>query len=181
MARTGGIDNQKNKNQKVKQEVKKDKKVVNKNNKNKLVIAIILVVLVVIAVIILTKKTDLSKIDDYSKLDANKYSKELLEEYDNEEGKKKFIEDYDYIQGEVGMYIMENFTEEEGSFMSIVNELNEELKKDNWEKIDYEKPKFWNGTYSVDDNGIVKFKFSNKNIEPSWKNDDDLYEKIIFN
>lgn len=182
MVRTGGINNSKEKNNKVIKDTKSNKKIVIKNKKKfTIVISVIVFLVVIIILLLLNNKKDLAKVDDYSKLNAKKYSDELLEEYNKEEGKDKFLEDYDFIQGAVGMYIMNNSTNEEESFSNIITQLKEELKRDTWGKLDYEKPTFWNGEYSVDDNGIVKFKFGNKSIEPRWINDDELNGKIILN
>lgn len=175
MARTGKINNSNTTfNNKGKIVIK---------NKKKFFVSLIFffVILLLIILLILNCKEDLSEIEDYSSLNAQKYAGELLEEYSKDENRDKFLEDYDFVQGAVGMYIMNNSTNLEDSFSNIIKELKAELSKNEWNELDYDRPIFWNGEYTVDNNGIVKFKFSNKSIEPTWIHDEELNDKIIFN
>ena len=43
-----------------------------------------------------------------------------------------------------------------------------------------EVPTSWNGKWSVNEKGNVKFKFASKDIEPSWVNDEEEKTKIIL-
>ena len=161
---------------------KDSKKIVIKDKKRFVIaLAVIALALLIVILIFANKKQDISNVDDYSNLNAKKYSNELFEKYNTEESKNKFLDDYDFIQGAVGMYIMNNSTNQPDSFTNIIKDLKEELAKGTWDKLDYERPTFWNGEFSVDDNGIVKFKFSSKSIEPSWVKDEELDGKIILN
>lgn len=161
---------------------KKNQKIMIKDKKRFCIaMAIVLLLILIIILLVSNGKKDIAKVEDYSKLNAKKYSDELLEKYNTEESKNKFLDDYDFIQGAVGMYIMNNSTNQPDSFTNIIKDLKEELAKGTWDKLDYERPTFWNGEFSVDDNGIVKFKFSSKSIEPSWVKDEELDGKIILN
>lgn len=146
-----------------------------------IIIVVLIIIFLIIALIALNKKEDISKVEDYSVLDTDKYSRELLDEYNKNESKEKFLSDYDLVQGAVGLYIMNNSTLDNNSFESIIVNLKEILKKEEWSKLDIDIPKYWNGFWSVTDDGIVKFKFGSKDIEPSWINDEELTNKLKFN
>lgn len=152
-------------------------------DKKRFILALVIIAsfLLVIVLLLVNRKQDISNVEDYSKLNAKKYSNELLEKYNTEESKNKFLDDYDYIQGAIGIYIMNNSTSSPDSFTNIINDLRAELKQTNWTKLDYERPTFWNGDFSVDDRGILTFKFSSKSIEPSWVKDEEFEGKIVLN
>lgn len=118
---------------------------------------------------------------DNVSLDYNKYSDELKEQYNKEGQKNKFIEEYDNIQNKIGSYIILNSTTDESSFNSLVNSINEYIINGNWEKLELTKPTYFSGKYIVNNNGILKFKFSSKQIEPNWITDEDINTKIEFN
>ena len=162
---------------------KKTNKIVVKDPKKLSIVLSIIFILIVIIIIILllNSKVDIQNVEDYSKLNSSKYSEELLLQYEKKESKEKFLEDYDLIQDAIGLYIINNVTLEEGSLGNVIATLKKELKKDEWQIFEISKPTFWNGNFDVSDEGIVTFKFANKNIEPSWINDDELINKIVIN
>ncbi len=172
--------------------INKVKKSNNNSNKKKVeivnpirfAIVVFVFIAVVILVIVLVKantKVDIKEVNDISKLNAKKYANEILMEYQKDDIKQKFIEDYDLIQGAVGLYIMNNSTNSPDSFSNIINDLKNILKEDDWSKLEIDKPNFWNGNFSVDENGILKFSFSLKEIEPSWISDEDIVSRVILN
>ncbi len=171
------------KNSKTKKEVKnKSKAKIQIKDKRKFAIGIALIIaiiVIVILLIVLNKKADISNVSDFSTLNTSKYSDELLAKYQTEESKNKFLEDYDLVQGAVGVYIITNSTTDEDSFTKLLNQLTDILKKEEFSKLSIDKPSFWNGEWQIDDQGIVKFKFGSKNITPSWVNDEELINKIV--
>ena len=184
------VDNVNNKKENItsKNKSKKNSKTQNskleiKDPKKFCVGMIILVIFVVIVVtgIKLISKVEVTSNTDIASLNANRYSKEILAEYEKDGIKDKFIEDYDLVQGAIGLYIMNNYTSDENSFKNIINELTTILKKDDWSKLDIEKPIFWNGNWTIDGEGYLTFTFKSKDIEPSWINSEDLTGKVILN
>ena len=153
---------------------------VNKNRLVLVIVAVVVIVLAIVGIIMIFNKKDISKVSDYSSL-SNRYADDLKAVYDTEESKNKFIDDYDFIQGAVGFYFMDNSTTEEASFETLISRVNEIFKSDNWEVLSIDKPTFWNGEFSVTDEGIVTFKFKTKAMEPSWINDEELQGKIELN
>ena len=145
-------------------------------------IAIFLLAILVICILISNiGKKDVGSISDLSSINADKNSVELLSKYEESGMKEVFVSDYQSIQNYVGMYIMNNSTTDENSFKNIVSDLNKKLNKEKWEESLGEKPITWNGTWSVNDEGVVKFKFATKKIEPNWLKNTDISTKIIFN
>ena len=173
------INNQRNQNNQNSQ-----KRSVNKNkivikDKKKFGIIILVLVVIIILIIALNGKVKIDDTTDLSKLDTKKYSKELVEKYNS--SKEKFLEDYNLIQGGVGLYIINNATLDSDSFSNMYKEITDMFSSSNWSKIDVEKNTYWNGTWSIDENGILKFKFGSKELEPTWVNDSDILGKVILN
>ena len=137
-------------------------------------IGILVALIIIIGIIIATVINSGYNENNISSANAKKYSNEILTKYETKEMKQEFIDNYIKIQNAVGMYIMNNTTTEEGSFDNIILKLRKALKSNNWEIINIEKPDLWNGEWQLDQDGNVKFKFSIKDIEPSWINDIDV-------
>ena len=141
----------------------------------------IFIILIILIVIIIKCIQGLSTSSGMSKLNSKKHSQELLEKYNKDEMKKVFLEDYDTIQTAIANYIFNNSTVDEGSFLKIYEKINNELKNKNWDIIGISKNLTWNGLWSINENGVLKFKFDIKDIEPSWINDENIIEKVNLN
>ena len=63
---------------------------------------------------------------------------------------------------------MDNMTTDENSFDELYEKINKDLEAGNYTEIESEKLTNWNGSWSIDENGVLKFKFASKDIEPSW-------------
>ncbi len=164
------------------------KKVIKINNKNytinlpRFVISFCCIILVLVIVFnIFGGKKEINANTNIDELNAKKYAKQILAEYEKDGQKDKFLQDYEKIQTSVGMYILSNSTLDDDSFTKISNDLNKDLAKDDWKIIDESRPTTWNGKWSINEQGVLKFKFDNKEIEPSWKNDSELSSKLILN
>lgn len=141
-------------------------------------------VLIIASICILISKITLDgdfKDKNISEINSQKNYSKILEIYNKDGMKDKFIRDYNEVQNAVGMYIMNNSTIENDSFSNIVSKLNSEFKKAKWDENIVCKPSDWNGTWSVDENGIVKFKFSSSKIEPKYIDDEEIIKKVIKN
>ena len=111
------------------------------------------------------------KIDDntnISKLNAEKYSEEIKLQYEQEGKDSVFMQDWNNVQDAVGRYLIENYPADPEMLVSLINNINETLKTDDWSKLNSQMPEMWNGTWSMRENGNMCFKFMNKEIEPSW-------------
>ena len=116
------------------------------------VFSIVVIISVIIIVVSLNKKIEINDSTDISKLNATKYCTEIKSEYNKDENKNKFIDDCNKIQEKIAMYI-----------------------------IEMDNTTYWNGTWSVDNKGKLKFKFSNKKIEPDWISDVTVSNFVITN
>lgn len=162
---------------------KKEKKQYSLDRKRFFVFITILVIIIisVIIIIALNKKPEINGATDISKLNSEKYYEQILEIYNKEGMKEKFLEEYNDIQGKIGMYIINNSTNDKNSFVNLVNDVNSKLKNKSFKSFEIETPNSWNGTWSIDEKAKLKFKFENKKIEPDWIKDAEFNEMIIKN
>lgn len=145
------------------------------------VFSIVVIISVIIIVVSLNKKIEINDSTDISKLNATKYCTEIKSEYNKDENKNKFIDDCNKIQEKIGMYIINNSTLDDTSFENLISKLNENLSDNNFSIIGMDNSTYWNGTWSVDNKGKLKFKFSNKKIEPDWISDATVSNFVITN
>lgn len=145
------------------------------------VFSIVVIISVIIIVVSLNKKIEINYSTDISKLNATKYCTEIKSEYNKDENKNKFIDDCNKIQEKIGMYIINNSTLDDTSFENLISKLNENLADNNFSIIEMDNQTYWNGTWSVDNKGKLKFKFSNKKIEPDWISDVTVSNFVITN
>src|SRR5574344_252738 len=142
---------------------------------------IVFIVAVIIVLIASNRKVEINDATDISKLNVSKSSKEILKEYNKDGMEEKFISDFDNLQNGISIYLISNSSTDSSTFENLVVEVNGILKTGNFEKLELTNPKTWNGTWSLDDSGKLKFKFENSSIEPSWVNDSKVQGKIIKN
>ena len=164
------MENSKNKNS-------NNNKFVIKDKKRFIAFILIVVVIVIIFFCVTNAKVEIKHTTDITKLDTKKYLNELAEIYSNK--KDKFLEDYEKIQGGVGMYIISNTTLDDNSFSILYTDVNTILSSDDWGKIEVDKNTFWKGTWSINQDGILQFKFESKELEPNWIVDEDISGKIL--
>lgn len=152
-------------------------------DKKKLSIFIILVCVIVflITIIILNKGINITDETDISKLDAKKNSEQIVSKYNENGMKDKFLTDYDAVQTGVAMYMLNNMSNESDSLENILSSIRQDLESETFKILGTTKPNNWNGKWTITDSGTLKFKFSSKNIEPTWINDEGMSNKIILN
>ena len=162
---------------------KKNEKKYTLDKKKFLLFVGFLVILIscVIVIISFNKKVEINDATDISRLNANKYYEEIQAEYNKVESKDKFLNDYNNIQNSIGVYIINNSTISDSSFENLISEINDSLAKNNFEKFELDVPTFWNGKWSVNEKGKLRFKFQNKKIEPIWIDSEELINIIDKN
>lgn len=162
---------------------KKNEKKYTLDKKKFLLFVGILVILIscIIVIISFNKKVEINDATDISRLNANKYYEEIQAEYNKVESKDKFLNDYNNIQNSIGVYIINNSTISDSSFENLISEINDSLSKNNFEKFELDIPTFWNGKWSVNEKGKLRFKFQNKKIEPIWIDSEELINIIDKN
>lgn len=160
--------------------VRKTKLVI--KDKKRFITSMLIISFFILIVIILRVNIGADSDSNLSKINPKKNSSQLQKKYDAVEMKKLFLSDYTVLQNNIGIYIMNNSTMDSNSFSSLIANINKELKKDTWNLGEIQnKPTSWNGKWFVTEEGILKFSFSNKDIEPSWVKDSDVLEKIDLN
>lgn len=160
--------------------VRKTKLVI--KDRKRFITSMLIISFVILIVIILCVNIRADSDSNLSKINPKKNSSQLQKKYDTVEMKKLFLSDYTVLQNNIGIYIMNNSTMDSNSFSSLIANINKELKKDTWNLGEIQNnPTSWNGKWFVTEEGILKFSFSNKDIEPSWVKDSDVLEKIDLN
>jgi hypothetical protein len=160
--------------------IKNNIKMFFKNNVFKIATTL-LILFVILVNMNMNKKINIDENTDISKLSYAKYNSEILDLYNRDGQLDLFLAEMNRVQSLVGMYVVSNSTLKENSFSNLVKTLNKEINDDNWVTLNSEKSKYYNGTYSIDESGNLKFKFSNKSIEPEWINDGNISRYIILN
>ncbi len=150
--------------------------------KNFLKLSILFLALLVILIYTNSnKKISINEYSNISELNASKYSSEIVNLYNRDGQLDLFLTEMNRVQSLVGIYLISNSTLKENSFSDLIKDLNKEINNDNWLKLDSEKSKYYNGKYTIDDTGNLKFKFGNKNMEPNWINNDNISRYVILN
>lgn len=127
----------------------------------------------------IVSKVDITEDTNISTIDAKKNAKQILEVYNTKEAKEKFLETYEEIQECLNIYVFDGISEEEVE--GRISGINKELETKVWSTLNLRKPTFFNGTWYVDSKKVLKFKFTNKKIEPDWIFDEDVSDKIVSN
>ncbi len=143
--------------------------------------ALVSVILVILIFTNLNKKIVIDEYTNIAELSSNKYSKEIIQLYNRDGELDTFLKEMNRVQSLIGVYVISNSTLKESSFSDLVKNLNKEINNNEWIKLNSSKSIYYNGQYTIDDSGNLKFKFGSKNIEPSWINDESIRRYITLN
>lgn len=139
----------------------------NLSNKQKQVLLVILIpVLASLLLISLNSKND-SYIGD--------------DEYNSSEYREMFLNDAKYIEITLSNLILDGSVTNQTTLDKKVKSINKILKGKSWDKLNMEYIDRWDGNWYLDNNGMVKFKFSSRNIEPKWIKDSNVNVYIVKN
>lgn len=108
-------------------------------------------------------------------------SMKVRESYNKEKMKEKFLEDANDIEQNISKKILDGSVVNDDTLNAEVTRINGILLTGDWTYINCEYKKYWMGTWSLDKNVSLKFKFKNKLIEPNWINDQDISKYIVKN
>lgn len=195
------IDKNRNKKINSANNANKTNKPIKYNNKNKMSkkvstvifknrFYIIIVVVFVLIMLSISLKLVLSSIKtqtvfdnnmDVTSVNISKEAQKIKTQYESEGQKDRFVTEYDKIQSAIGAYAIDNTTLDKNSFKDIIKNINNILSKSDWSKLNLEKSNYWAGKWSIDDSAKLSFKFSKKEIEPNWINDQDVADMIVKN
>lgn len=149
------INNKKNPQQ-------KNKGVICKMNKKQKICLYIFCALILL-VFVLVLSNILSKTD--IKIQNEKLSKEM------------FLSVRDKIELRVANLLLDGTVTDDKSLGERVNYIDEMLANREWDKLEIQNIEEFDGIWSLDKLGVIKFKFNS--IAPEWINDDDVKDYII--
>lgn len=139
----------------------------------------IFLILIVVINMLSNKKITIDNNTDISKLNINKYSKEVKMYYEGM--MEEFIVEYNNIQNIAWTYIYNNVTGDK-NIDELIDEVNKVLLSDDWSSIGLEKNTKWRGSYKIDKStNILMFKFETKDVEPTWIENDNVSYMIEKN
>jgi len=116
--------------------------------------------------------------DDYMEEENALKAKSI---YDTKEMKEEFLTISQKLSNTVYSKLLDGTVTDESTLKSFVNRYNRILVTEDWESIGVDYPSEWIGTWYLDNNGFVKFKFAAKIIEPTWVQDQDVKDYIVAN
>lgn len=116
--------------------------------------------------------------DDYMEEENALKAKSI---YDTKEMKEKFLTIAEKLSNAVYSKLLDGTVTDDSTLKSFVNRYNRVLATEDWESINVDYPSEWIGTWYLDNNGFVKFKFATKIIEPTWVQDEDVKDYIVAN
>lgn len=157
-------------------------KIINFLKNNIIVIVALLAILIVVAILVNSnKKIEINETTKIGTLDSGKYKSEIVNLYNREGELNLFLKELNRVQSLIGTYVISNSTLQDNSFSNLIKKLNSEINLEKWNELKSEKSSYYNGTYSIDASGNLKFKFSSKDIEPNWIKDTTISRYIILN
>lgn len=121
----------------------------------------------------------------YSLEDNENYSEEnalmVKQLYDTSDMEEEFVKTYEEISSVLSSKLLDGSITDEQSLLGEIKYINAVLLSNDWNSLNVVKPVKWLGTWYLDSNGFLKFRFSNKSIEPSWINNKSVSEYIVLN
>lgn len=108
---------------------------------------------------------------------SNNVSTQTVEE----NTKESFIELKESIELKVANLMLDGTVIDDESMEEKIEDINSLLEKEKWDKLEITCNVEFVGTWKLDENGMLKFKFDSKELEPSWITDTEIKEYIIKN
>ncbi|MBR5228172.1 MAG: hypothetical protein IKV94_06020 [Clostridia bacterium] len=151
-------------------------------NEKKFVFAIILAISITVIISAFAVANSLSENNemalDYT-VEENASKAKLL--YDELEMKNEFLSIAKTLSDNVYSMLLDGTVVDDAGLNKKISSYNSILATDNWNTFGLEYPENWLGKWYLNKQGIVKFKFASKEIEPGWINDSDVVDYIEVN
>lgn len=144
------------------------------------IIIFVILVAAVIVIISVPNSGEFSPDVTENRYKSEKNAEELKLKYEEEGNKEKFLTDISNIQNAVSMALLNDEIVNEEQLKARIKEINKVLKKEDWSMLNIDIPKFWVGTWSIDNTGTVKFTFVNDKCIPAWATDEDAKVHIVL-
>lgn len=140
-------------------------------------LTIIISVIVGINVHNSNKSLELNVDTEYSEENALK-AKEM---YNTENMKDEFLNVVRDISQAVSAKLLDGRVTDDASLEASIKNINSVLASNSWDTLNVVRPTKWIGTWYLDSMGFLKFRFSNKTLEPDWVHDESVSEYIVLN
>lgn len=99
--------------------------------------------------------------------------------YEAEGKKQEFLDLYSKIELATANKLLDGTVTNDEQLSHAINKINSVLLTDDWSYLGLEASNYWIGSWQLDKSGVVKFTFTEKDLEPSWVMDSDVKEIII--
>ena len=114
------------------------------------------------------------------------YDKELSEtnlakikaQYEKDGISLEFEEIYEEIELAVANKMLDGTVTSNEELKAEISKLNDMFKTDDWSYLGIEFPKYWMGTWSLDETGKLYFAFDYEEIVPAWVSQVEISEYI---
>lgn len=142
-------------------------------------IALTLIISIIVCINAFSKNViyTLNVDNEYSEESALK-AKQL---YDTSEMKDEFVQTFEEISAVLSSKLLDGTITDEQALRGSIKNINKTLSSNDWSALNLNRPVKWIGTWYLNDNGFLKFKFSSKAFEPSWVNQERVSEYIVLN
>lgn len=151
-------------------------------NEKKFVFAIILAISITVIIsvsVVITSLNKNSKVALDLAVEENAAKAKLT--YDNQEMKEEFLDIAKTLSDSIYSKLLDGTITDEASLREKINTYNNILATNNWDTFGLKYSEKWIGTWYLNEQGFVKFKFAAKSIEPSWINAQDVVDYIVAN
>ena len=148
---------------------------------------IIIVIAILVAVIVtVTSIVVYSYNENKSIMPDATYDKELSEtnlakikeQYEKEGASAEFEELYNKIELAVANKMLDGTVTSDNELKTEIEKINKMFKTEDWSYLNLEFPKYWMGTWSLDQTGKVYFTFDYEEIVPAWASSVEINEYI---
>jgi len=102
----------------------------------------------------------------------------IKKQYERDGVDSEFEEVYKNIELAVANKMLDGTVTSDSELKAEIAKLNNMFKTDNWSYLGIEFPKYWMGTWSLDETGKLYFAFSYEEIKPVWTSNVEVREYI---
>ena len=141
---------------------------------------LVAVVITVTSIVVRSYNENKSIMPDatYSKELSKTNLENIKKQYERDGVDSEFEEIYKKIELAVANKMLDGTVTSDSELKAEIVKLNNMFKTDDWSYLGVEFPKYWMGTWSLDDNAKLYFAFSYEEIKPVWTSNVEVSEYI---
>lgn len=102
----------------------------------------------------------------------------IKKQYERDGVDSEFEELYKKIELAVANKMLDGTVTSESELQAKITKINNMFKTDDWSYLGVEFPKYWMGTWSLDEKAKLHFTFSYEEIKPVWTSNIEVSEYI---